>query len=614
MSDSHEPEIHWIDAGDSTHSTEPAGEPAQPLPSLPPPPDAAMPTTGLPLYAPPPPPTAVRKSPVAVVGVLVGVMALMAATVFAVSALDQPDGSSSPKAAVNHLLGAISHRDALGVIESLPANERDVLRDPLVDIVHQLQRLGILSSFDLNQVPGARITFSDVQLRTTTLGPGVVSVEVVGGKVTGETVPKELPVGDELRKAIEKGGGSLPTTSSSSTSDLADAHLKLVTVKDGGGWHVSIGYSIAEAIRGGHGNPPDYAAAPLPVGADSPDHAVSDLVTAAEHERWSQVVSLLDPQEDKALYAYASLFINDASNDSSQDTLSISDLRMSDSGSGSTVRVKIEGFKVSWGDASGTDVSTSITWDGKCVTTQNTYPPDYFSFGGTTSDYPGLTAKQRQELQQEQQRIQQQEQQQIARDEAPHKTCQGDQPSQDSLGLGAVGALGSATDNFAITVVQRDGRWYVSPVRTLLDTIDSALQHLSRSQLDKILNWWDDEANSSSGEFGSSGSGSGTVYPGNCTGVSDPSGTTSSCCPKDVIAGSPDTCTFVPVGNAIDGSGYSTSTSLGSSVTPGDGTTPSSISVPDPSSPGSTIIVTVPTVPTEPTSTTSTTTASSSGG
>ena len=44
-----------------------------------------------------------RRSPAKLVGVVVGVMALLGATVFAVTALDQPDGASSPEAAVHQL-------------------------------------------------------------------------------------------------------------------------------------------------------------------------------------------------------------------------------------------------------------------------------------------------------------------------------------------------------------------------------------------------------------------------------------------------------------------------------------------------------------------------------
>ena len=136
-------------------------------------------------------------------GVVVGVMALLAATTFAVTALDQSDGASSPEAAVHDLFDAIAHRDALGVIESLPANERDVLRDPVVDMASQLKRLGILSSsFKLDAIPGAELSVHDLALSTTPIGKDVVAVKIVGGTISGRSIPADLPIGPTLHRIL----------------------------------------------------------------------------------------------------------------------------------------------------------------------------------------------------------------------------------------------------------------------------------------------------------------------------------------------------------------------------------------------------------------------------
>ena len=326
------------------------------------------PAAGLPLYAPPPPPAPPRRrfSP-KVAGLLVGVVALIGASVFAVTAMDQPDGASSPEAAVRQLFDAVSHRDALGVIESLPANERDVLRQPAIDITQELQRLGILSStFHLDNVPGAQLSVDNLQLTSDDLGPGVVRVNVVGGTISGHSIPSELPIGDRLHAIMQKDfeNSSASTKPSSFSSSLSDSHLRLVTVKDGGGWHVSLGYTIANAIHGDSSTPPDFGAAPAPVGSATPDGAVRDLVNAATALDARKVITLMAPDEDKALYAYASLLLPavGSSSQSKGTTIKVSRLDLTVEGSGTTRRVHLGGLAGTFEDQ---DQTTQVSFDGR---------------------------------------------------------------------------------------------------------------------------------------------------------------------------------------------------------------------------------------------------------
>ncbi len=485
----------------------------------PPPPAGA-----LPLYAPPPP-SGPRRSPAKLFGVVVGVMALLAATVFAVTALDQPDGASSPEAAVRQFFDAVANRDALGVIGSLPANERSVLRDPLVQTTQELQRLGILSDFKLNSVPGAELAVENLQLATSTVGKDVVAVKITGGTISGRSIPDALPIGKTLRTILTKDFDEHPGGPSSTfSSNLADGNTKIVTVKSGGGWHVSLGYTIAEAIRGDSTELPDFDAAPAPVGSATPDGAVRDLVTAATALDVDKIVTLMAPDEDQALYDYASLFLPAAqhSTDGNSTKITVSDLKLSVDGSGSTRRVRVGGFSVS---IDSSDMTSKISFDGHCVDTQVTYkdggPFTVPTDGGFVdpSD-PNVAAEQAQieaELKKEQ-----------ADAQKPHHECPGSTPStDDTSGLSSLGVLGTASDNFGITVVQIDGRWYVSPVRTVLDTVVETLQRLTPADIAKYGTWWSNLGN-----------GSGTEQ-------------------------------FGPVGSAIGGSGTGTSSSSSMSVSPG---------------------------------------------
>ena len=511
-------------------------------PSAPPPPPgtwgppAAPPPPGsmgsLPLYAPPPPPppTSKRRSPAKLVGVLIGVFALLGATVFAVAAINQPDGASSPEAAVHHLFDSISHRDALGVVESLPANERDVLRDPLVDITQELQRLGVLSSFNLGSVPGAEIRVEDLQLTTSPVAKDVVKVNVVGGSISGHSIPGEIPIGSRLRTIIEKDfHNELPSKVETFSQDLADGNLKLVTVKDGGGWHVSIGYSIAEAIRGDDSALPDFAAAPAPVGSATPDGAVRDLVDAAVAQDARKAVTLMDPNEDRALYAYASLFLPTTAPDHST-AIKVTKLELTPEGNGSTRRVRVGGFAVA---VDSDEESSHVSYDGRCFDSQTTYKDDSaFDFSYDDPDFPESPEQKAED------------QAQAAKDKAdaekPQHVCpgeksgNGDESVQDGpASVGELGLLGTTSNRLGITVVEIDGRWYVSPVRTVLDTVVESLRKLQPSDIDKYGKSWstffgtdDSCCDSGSTDPTTITGGESGLRPGNSTGITGSDGTT----------------------------------------------------------------------------------------
>ena len=272
----------------------------------------------LPMYPGAEPPSGRRRTPMRLAAVAVGAIALLAASSFAAYALTRPDGADSPEGAVHQMFGAIDHEDALGVIEALPPGERKVLRDPLVDSTKQLQRLGILKSFSLSDVPGADLKVTGLQTSTTKLGDGVVLVNVTGGTISGSSIPSDVPLGDNLRSAIEKGGGRVDIQANTFSEDLAGDHLHLVAIEEGGGWHVSIAYSIAESIRSsieddnGHAPPvPDFGNGPAPVGAADPEGAVRGLVDAAVALDPEKAITMTDPEEMRALYDYAPLFLPD---------------------------------------------------------------------------------------------------------------------------------------------------------------------------------------------------------------------------------------------------------------------------------------------------------------
>ena len=297
------------------------------------------------------------------------------------------------------------------------------------------------------------------------------------------------------------GNSSASTKPSSFSSSLSDSHLRLVTVKDGGGWHVSLGYTIANAIHGDSSTPPDFAAAPAPVGSATPDGAVRDLVNAATALDARKVITLMAPDEDKALYAYASLLLPavGSSSQSKGTTIKVSRLDLTVEGSGTTRRVHLGGFAGTFEDQ---DQTTQVSFDGRCVTSQTTYKNAAVGIGGTdevAADGPTRrsTSTRQTRARRPPAHLPGRPQQERAPAQKPQKSCMGQDPTNDTgtSGVGSLGVLGTATNQLAITVVQVDGRWYVSPVRTLLDTVVSSLQHLKPSDLDKWGSWFSNLGN-----------------------------------------------------------------------------------------------------------------------
>jgi hypothetical protein len=408
---------------------------------------------------------------------VVAVLALVAGTTFALGSLTRPDGADSPEAAVRVLFDALDREDALGVLTALAPSERDVIRQPVLDVVAELQRVGVLDGFPLDQVPGADVHVADLTTTARPLGDNtdLAVVDVTGGTISARLDAASAPLGAVLRDLLAASGAPPGTTPpAAGTAALADAHLHLVTLREGGGWHVSLAYTIAEGIRGGNGAPVVLGGGPAPVGSDTPDGAVRDLVTAAADLDAARVVTLLAPDESRAVYDYSPLFLPalrrsaDEAGGDARPTIGHLDTRVE--GDGDTRRVIVTAFDAEivgtersmsasaaapatatpgtpfvGATTTETRVTTRLVWDGTCLKVTYTYEG-----GGGGRDHDT-------------------------------EQCPGRPPAAGSgfpLFSGLSSAFGSLTVP-PVVVVERGGRWYVSPVRTVLDGMVTTLRRLT---------------------------------------------------------------------------------------------------------------------------------------
>ena len=475
----------------------PSAPPEQPPSAGPPPPPPPTWGAALPTYAAPPPlpgSSAVvgkRRSRAALA--ILSVTAVLAASTFAIIALSRPDGAGSPEEAVQNLFAALEQEDAIGVMEALPPNERAVLVEPMVATVSELQRVGLLDSFTRDDVPGADIEVTGLTLASTNLGEGITSVRVTGGAITGTVVPDEVPIGSRLRELIEgERGEPVQIESATETESLADAELELVTVEEDGGWHVSLFYTIAEQARGGDTPLPQFGAGLTPIGADSPEDAARQLIQAGVDLDVERAIGYLPPDEMRVLYDYGPLFVDEAREDADEAradgfTSALDRLDVHSEGDGDVRRVTIDHLDAVFADD---EESARITHDGSCTAIEST-GPDYTgtfveldedggiggSGGGRTE--PTGTSTTRVES---------------CADGTRTVTIDGEETDQDEYGYpsgyGVSGLfLGSGQTSLSegLTVVERDGRWYVSPVRSVFDSLLSGLGGLDSTGVEELV-------------------------------------------------------------------------------------------------------------------------------
>jgi hypothetical protein len=380
------------------------------------------------------------------------VVAVIITAAFGFSALSgSGDGAGSPEEAVKSLFSAMADEDAIGVLESFAPAERSVLRPTVEGLNDQFARLGIINKVDLGHVPGFDITVDGLRVSSTEVASGISRVQLDGGTIGIATQPDRVPVGDVLKALIEANGGEATVQENSDSATLGESPDEfLVAVKEGGGWFVSYAFTIAEQARNAAGaDMPSEADAVVATGSTTPEGAVRDLLDALAALDVRGVIAMLPPDEMRALQRYAPLFLADAEDaiaqfkDESGFKIEISNLDLQTSDADGGQLVTLRGGQIGF-DIDGGHVEFN-SGDG-CVTV--TPPPG-------EGEEDRLCAKDIGE-------------------------------STPELASGPFGELASRFADAAtgLVVVERDGKWFVSPLRTTSNLIFTLLGTVQRSDLE----------------------------------------------------------------------------------------------------------------------------------
>jgi len=392
--------------------------------------------------------------------VLVSLLVLV--TAVAVLAFTRDEGEATPEAAVRSLFQAIEANDAIGALEQLPPGERKDLEDELPQIGTELERLGLLRGFDPRHVGDAQVRFEDVALRTTPLADGMAAVELVGGAVEVQLPAGRAPLTDRAREVLE--GHTDVSVGDDATTvrrDFGSDPLRLIAVREGGGWHTSVAYTIADALRLRSGLPlPEIGdgKGPPAIGSNTPEEAVVDLVDAYADGDPQRTITVLSPDDARVLYDYAPVFVPPAREAAllaaEEGTFDVQRNSMTTEveGTGSTRTVRVTGFDVDIRDEL---KKIHVTYDGTCLRT----------------DY------------------------RVTGDDDPyekHTSCDGHTPGPDEPvrprdnPLSSFAVFGGGAELPTFTVVERNGRWFISPVRTLLDSLVRTLRGMEPGDVDAL--------------------------------------------------------------------------------------------------------------------------------
>ena len=233
---------------------------------------------------------------------------VVAAVVFGVSRLfTAAGGAQSPDGTVRELLDAIEGGDLDGVASTLRPVEAETLVAPALEILSELQRLGMVDAdTDASAVgespSGSGVSFAGVELTTEPVSDRVAFV-ALQGEVTvppGGLAPGPLL---DLLPLPDVASGSLEPV-------ILPPGTGLAVVAEDGESYVSLWYTVAELARREAGMEPPGAPVLSARPSETPEavgEALLDAVAAADAEG---ALAILDPVEAAAVYDYSGIYLD----------------------------------------------------------------------------------------------------------------------------------------------------------------------------------------------------------------------------------------------------------------------------------------------------------------
>ncbi len=394
-----------------------------------------------------------------VIAAAIAVVAVGAAAVFAVNqgvlgGDSEPTGAASPDELGERTLEAFQNSDAIGAAELLLPGERRAISDPAFDMIEELERLEVLSDVNLEDINGVDVILENEEVDVVETSVDDIVHLNISADATVEVTADELPTGP-LLDDVE--------TSSSTTEEPFD--IQLVGVLDDGEWYLSIFYFAAEQARqtmydSETGEMPEIPTASdgvTPNGADSPEGAIENVLSALEDTDLEAVIAGIDPGEASALQRYAPLFLDDAQTEFDEADLSISvteqDFRVEGDGDQREVFIEALGMEI---EAEGD--SAYVQYADGCISVEANGEEDKVCFTGDEIE---------------------------AELDNALEDFNDPEPIRE-----LIDSVTTAFENYelpGIVVTEVDGEWFLSPIGSFNGLILSLLEALDADELEDII-------------------------------------------------------------------------------------------------------------------------------
>jgi hypothetical protein len=382
-----------------------------------------------------------------------GIAALVGVGALAITAMFGSGGAGSPEGAVRQLAAAVNNKDALAAVDVLVPSEVRSMRESVKHVTERAAALHIVNEAS-KPLAGVDLSVDHLELRTEPLADGYAKVIITSGEFSASTHREQLST--LLQKAQRDGKDAQNHADLSKLAADAGIPTFVVVVRHGGGWYVSPAYTTLEYIREVDLYPvADFGSAKAAeLGAATPEGAVNDALHAWQAADWNRLIALAPPDE-LPVYDYRAM-IAAAAADLRPD-FSIDSVSTTSTVDGDTAVVKLE--------ASGTFGSDPVQhWQ-----VGGTCPAAPLRRFGFAPPYEGPSSS--------------------SSASAPELCLAGDLGQAVPFGLVTVGLSGSETTSgpVSIELVREGGRWFVSPVTTALNLLDSSIDHIDARTVYAVL-------------------------------------------------------------------------------------------------------------------------------
>jgi hypothetical protein len=357
----------------------------------------------------------------------VPVLVACASAGIAVAALriSTPPGARTAPDAANSVTQAIAQGDLLTFAEYLDPTERDALFASGRSLVAELRRLDVA-----NTSPG------DGASRSNLAAPGLTVTSPEAGFAIA-TLDGQLVLPSSAKRLLR----------SQPAKRLAQFD-RLVLVSKRNRWFVSVVASAAESQRVKSGHIGAVAVDVTPKGAANPEAAVRTLLRAIADVDSKAIIAIMDPEEGAVLYRYGDMYTDEIQRWSTWSdanaTLSFPDVGLISEQSGDTATVRMNRLSAELVLPSDLGIGTRVVLDGNCI--EATVEQDSSRHCGQA--IPKVIAD-------------------LFGVKAPD--------------LGKLEWLDKPEQQLSFSIVQRNGVWFVAPLRTILDTFTLRLSTMTRS-------------------------------------------------------------------------------------------------------------------------------------